>query len=390
MDSSQDTSFLRRLGRLVGRTVLTAAAVAGSLYATRRRPNPEESQEPSADESAEETVGTAAEASEEESTVKEAPAEDEAQGPPENEAEESEESTDEVAKDEPVAEEAPTEGEADESGREAAAEEPVDEEVPADDESDELEESADEATALEDLPADELYPMAQRLGITGRATMDQEQLVEALQAEGIHELTDMEPVGEEAPAEDEPDEFEESADEASPLTELTADELYPVAQQMDIAGRATMDQEQLVEALQAEGVQEIVDGEPVEEASAGDESEEAADEARTLEDLPADELYPVAQQLGITGRATMDQEQLVEALQAEGVHEVADGEPVIEGAFAEEDAEEHADEARPLDELTANELYRVAQRLDIAGRSTMRKAQLVEALQAEGIDEAEV
>ncbi|WP_344985877.1 Rho termination factor N-terminal domain-containing protein, partial [Enteractinococcus fodinae] len=187
------------------------------------------------------------------------------------------------------------------------------------------------------------------------------------------------------------DESEEAADEARALEDLPADELYRVAQQMDIAGRATMDQEQLVEALQAEGVQEIVDGEPVgEEAFAGDESEEAADEARALEDLPADELYPVAQQMDIAGRATMDQEQLVEALQAEGVHEVADGEPVIEGAPAEEDAEEHADEARPLDELTANELYRVAQRLDIAGRSTMRKAQLVEALQAEGIDEAEV
>lgn len=253
MDSSQDTSLIRRLGRLVGRTVLTAAAVAVSLYATRRRPNPEESQETSADESAEETVGTAAEASEEESTVKEAPAEDEAQGPPENEAEESEESTDEVAKDEPVAEEAPTEGEADESGREAAAEEPVDEEVPADDESDELEESADEATALEDLPADELYPMAQRLGITGRATMDQEQLVEALQAEGVHEVADGEPVIEGAPAEED---AEEHADEARPLDELTANELYRVAQRLDIAGRSTMRKAQLVEALQAEGIDE--------------------------------------------------------------------------------------------------------------------------------------
>lgn len=111
--------------------------------------------------------------------------------------------------------------------------------------------------------------------------------------------------------------------------------------------------------------------------------------------------------------ATMDQEQLVEALRAEGIYEVADGEPVVEDTPDEDEAEEQTNEVadagettstdestvegshetnavRPLDELTASELYRVAQRLEIAGRSTMRKAQLVKALQAEGIDEAEI
>lgn len=285
MDSSQDTSVIRRLGRLVGRTVLTAAAIAISLYATRRQPELDESHETSAVEPTEETVGTVVEPTDEESRP----------------------------------EETPPEGDADETVEETAAEGSA--EAPADDEPDE---SADEAITLEELTADELYPIAQQLGITGRATMDQAQLVHALQAEGIHDAADMEAIGEETAAEDE-----------------------------------------------------------------ANESAASAEEPRALKDLTADELYPAAQQLDIAGRATMDQEQLVEALQAEGVHEVADGEPVVEEAPADNEAEEHADEARPLDELTATELYRVAQRLDIAGRSTMRKAQLVKALQAEGIDEAE-
>ena len=286
MDSSQDTSVIRRLGRLVGRTVLTAAAIAISLYATRRQPELDESHETSAVEPTEETVGTVVEPTDEESRP----------------------------------EETPPEGDADETVEETAAEGSA--EAPADDEPDE---SADEAITLEELTADELYPIAQQLGITGRATMDQAQLVQALQAEGIHDAADMEAIGEETAAEDE-----------------------------------------------------------------ANESAASAEEPRALKDLTADELYPAAQHLNIAGRATMDQEQLVEALQAEGVHEVADGEPVVEEAPADNEAEEHADEARPLDELTATELYRVAQRLDIAGRSTMRKAQLVKALQAEGIDEAEV
>ena len=42
-----------------------------------------------------------------------------------------------------------------------------------------------------------------------------------------------------------------------------------------------------------------------------------------------------------------------------------------------------------LEDLTFEELYRLAQRHDVAGRSNMRKAQLLEALQALGIKEAE-
>ena len=45
---------------------------------------------------------------------------------------------------------------------------------------------------------------------------------------------------------------------------------------------------------------------------------------------------------------------------------------------------------RPLEEFTFEELYRLAQRSDLAGRSSMRKAQLIEALQAEGLTQAQV
>ncbi len=345
MDSSQDTSLIRRLGRLIGRTVLTAAAVALSVYATRRRPDPEEGREASADEPAEQTEGSAVETTEEEPIAGEAPAEGEAKEPHADAAEESGESTDEVAKDESVVEEAPAEGEADESVREVAAEDPVAEEVRAGGES---EESAGEARPLDELTADELYPLAQRLDIVGRATMDQAQLVEALQAEGIREVAQGEPVTDEVPAGSESEESEESAGEARPLDELTADELYPLAQRLDIVGRATMDQAQLVEALQAEGIREVAQGEPV--------AEEAPDEGETEEH---------ADEIAETGDATSTEQPAVD----EGQEPIA---------------------VRPLDELTAEELYRLAQRLDIAGRSTMRKAQLVEALKAEGIDEAEV
>lgn len=43
-----------------------------------------------------------------------------------------------------------------------------------------------------------------------------------------------------------------------------------------------------------------------------------------------------------------------------------------------------------LEELTVEELYRLARRYDIPGRSSMRKAELIEALETEGIVEAEV
>ncbi len=348
MDSSQETSLIRRLGRLVGRTVLTAAAVAVSLYATRRQPAPEKNHEASADEPAKETEGSTTEETDEEPRAEEAPAEGEAQEATGDETEESEEFPDEIGEDESGGEETSTEGAAEESVREVAVEEPGVAEAPAEDESEASEESADKARPLEDLTADELYPVAQQLDITGRATMNQAQLVEALQAEGVNEVADGEPVVEDDPAENESEASEESTDEARPLEELTADELYPVAQQLDITGRATMDQEQLVEALRAEGIYEVADGEPV------------------VEDTPdEDEAEEQTNEVADAGETTSTDESTVE-----GSHET--------------------NAVRPLDELTASELYRVAQRLEIAGRSTMRKAQLVKALQAEGIDEAEI
>lgn len=54
-----------------------------------------------------------------------------------------------------------------------------------------------------------------------------------------------------------------------------------------------------------------------------------------------------------------------------------------------EDIEE-APQKQPLEELTVEELYRLARRYDIPGRSSMRKAELIEALETEGIVEAEV
>lgn len=193
MDSSQETSLIRRLGRLVGRTVLTAAAVAVSLYATRRQPAPEKNHEASADEPAKVTEGSTTEETDEEPRAEEAPAEGEAQEATgdetekfetDHEAEESEEFPDEIGEDESGGEETSTEGAAEESVREVAVEEPGVAEAPAEDESEASEESADKARPLEDLTADELYPVAQQLDITGRATMNQAQLVEALQAEG--------------------------------------------------------------------------------------------------------------------------------------------------------------------------------------------------------------
>jgi len=54
-----------------------------------------------------------------------------------------------------------------------------------------------------------------------------------------------------------------------------------------------------------------------------------------------------------------------------------------------EDIEE-VPQKQPLEELTVEELYRLARRYDIPGRSSMRKAELIEALETEGIVEAEV
>lgn len=66
---------------------------------------------------------------------------------------------------------------------------------------------------------------------------------------------------------------------------------------------------------------------------------------------------------------------------------------VMGGATSSEDGAVqriHADSTvQPLEALTVGELYKLAQRHDITGRSNMRKAQLVEALREQGLTAAE-
>lgn len=75
------------------------------------------------------------------------------------------------------------------------------------------------------------------------------------------------------------------------------------------------------------------------------------------------------------------------------VPDASDNQPAQTDDMTDELATEDLHEAttpRALEELTVEELYRLARRYDVEGRSNMRKAELIEALQAEGITTAEV
>ena len=85
-------------------------------------------------------------------------------------------------------------------------------------------------------------------------------------------------------------------------------------------------------------------------------------------DPTVDELHAWASQLDISGRSSMNKEELLDAIREADVDEVSDE----AGASAETLAES----------ATKDELYERAQELEISGRSQMDKAELAEAVEA--------
>ena len=149
----------------------------------------------------------------------------------------------------------------------------------------------------------------------------------------------------------------DTGDPRTPLAERTVEQLRNRASELDIDGRSTMRKAELVEAIRRD-----------QSSTTSTNRSDTGDPRAPLEERTVEQLRSRAAELDIEGRSTMRKAELVEAIQRD------------QGSTPSTDGSDPGDSRTPLEDWTVEQLRNRASELDIEGRSTMKKAELVKAI----------